>query len=72
MEQTAVPSARQRLLLVSFLVRNAQFPTAFCSAACQYSATVVRAGALTEAVLVAALTIRRLKSPFHCMILLRA
>lgn len=62
------------LKLVGFafcLVGNGQFLTTFGTACSQNPATISSGHSLTEAMLVNALTVRRLKSPFHRTITLK-
>ena len=53
------------------LVGNRQAPTALCTAAGKHPAAILRAHALTEAVLVSSFSPGRLVSPFHLIVILQ-
>ena len=62
---SAIPCYRERRLLVATLVRDGEGVTALGATASQYTATVLSRHTSAEAMLVLALSARRLVSAFH-------
>lgn len=58
-----------RLVLAVHFVRNSQFLTTFCATCSEHAASVGSLHTFAEAMLVISLTIVRLKSTFHFLII---